>query len=145
MGFRRLDGGGSGSVEAQTVVLAAGTLGSPRLLFKNRKRLPGLSPALGTCFSGNGDALGVAFDARAEGVREAHHDHGPVMTSALDYTAERKLILADGGLPPGFQGILDVARAVRVIRGWRRMKTRLRSLSRNRAMTSGRTTFAEAP
>jgi choline dehydrogenase-like flavoprotein len=42
------------------------------------------------------------------------------MTSALDYTAERHLILADGGLPSGFESILDVARGVNVIRGWRR-------------------------
>ena len=91
-------------VEAPPVVLAAGTLGSPRLLLTNRRRLPGLSPALGTCFSGNGDALGVAFDARADGVREARNDFGPVMTSALDYTEDRRLILADGGLPPGFDG-----------------------------------------
>jgi cholesterol oxidase len=126
--FRRLDGGGSGTVEAETVVLAAGALGSPRLLLHNRKRLPKLSPALGTCFSGNGDALGVAFDARAEGVGDARHDVGPVMTSALDYTADRRLILADGGLPPGFDGILDVARAVRIVRGWRRVLLWLREL-----------------
>ena len=35
---------------------------------------------------------------------------GPVMTSALDYTADRHMIVADGGLPPGFEAILDVAR-----------------------------------
>ena len=55
--------------------------------------------ALGTRFSGNGDALGIAFDAKAEDVRNARNDFGPVMTSALDYTADRRLILADGGLP----------------------------------------------
>ena len=110
------------------MILAAGALGSPRLLLTNRRRLPDLSPALGTAFSGNGDALGIAFDARAEGVRDAQHDVGPVMTSALDYTGDRKLILADGGLPPGFGGILDVARGVNVIRSWRRWLMRLRYL-----------------
>ena len=49
-------------VEAPTVVLAAGTLGSSRLLLTNQRRLPRLSPALGSRFSGNGDALGIAFD-----------------------------------------------------------------------------------
>jgi choline dehydrogenase-like flavoprotein len=49
------------------------------------------------------------------------------MTSKLDFP-ERKLILADGGLPPGFEAILDVARGVNVIRGWRRWLLRLRQL-----------------
>src|SRR5439155_9329327 len=108
------------------VVLAAGTLGTPRLLLTNRRRLPNISPALGTRFSGNGDALGLALDPQAPDVREVHNDVGPVMTSVLDYTAERHLILADGGLPPGFEGILDVARGINVIRGWRRYLVRLR-------------------
>ena len=126
VGFRDLGARRSGAVHAPMVVLAAGALGSPRLLLTNRRRLPKLSPALGTCFSGNGDALGVAFDAKADGVRDARNDVGPVMTSALNYTADRQLILADGGLPPGFHGLLDVARGVNVIRGWRRWLVRAR-------------------
>ena len=47
-----------GSVEAPTLILAAGTLGSSRLLLENRRRLPALSPALGSRFSGDGDGLG---------------------------------------------------------------------------------------
>jgi cholesterol oxidase len=50
------------------------------------------------------------------------------MTSALDYTDDRRMILADGGLPPGFEGILDIARGVNVIRGWRRWLLRLQRL-----------------
>jgi cholesterol oxidase len=128
VGFDDLGNGRSGSVEAPTLVLAAGALGSPRLLLTNQRRLRRLSPALGTRFSGNGDALGIAFDAQADKVRDAQNDYGPVMTSALNYTADRHLILADGGLPPGFHGILDVARAENVITGWRRWLVRLRSL-----------------
>jgi cholesterol oxidase len=128
IGFEELGAHASGAVEAPMLVLAAGAIGSPRLLLTNRRRLPELSSALGTCFSGNGDALGVAFDARAEDVRNAHNDVGPVMTSALNYTAERRLILADGGLPPGFHRILDVARHAKLIRGWRRWLVRLRDL-----------------
>src|SRR6185312_7831746 len=78
VGFERLGGGGSGTVRAPLVVLAAGTIGTPRLLLTNRRRLPALSPALGTRFSGNGDALGVAFDPAAAGVRDAQNDIGPV-------------------------------------------------------------------
>jgi cholesterol oxidase len=128
VGFEDAATGNSGSVEAPTLVLAAGTLGSPRLLLTNRRRLPRLSPALGGNFSGNGDALGLAFDAQAADVRNAENDFGPVMTSALNYTADRHLILADGGLPPGFHGLLDVARAENVIRGWRRWLVRARDL-----------------
>jgi cholesterol oxidase len=125
--FKRLGGGGEGTVEAERVVLAAGTLGSTRLLLQNRKALPGLSPALGTRFSGNGDALAVAFDPGAPDVQGARNGYGPVMTSRLDYIAERGLMAADGGLPVGFDALLDVARDVDVIRGWRRWLLRLRN------------------
>jgi cholesterol oxidase len=125
VGFRDLGRGRTGTVQARAVVLAAGTLGSTRLLLRNRKRLPGLSPALGSRFSGNGDALGMAFDPGAPDVRNAHNEHGPVMTSKLDYTADRRLIVADGGLPANFDVLLDVARGVNVIKGWRRTLLRL--------------------
>jgi cholesterol oxidase len=130
VGFRDLMRERNGTVAAPTVVLAAGTLGSTRLLLRNRRRLPGLSPALGSRFSGNGDALGMAFDPGAADVRGARNDHGPVMTSKLDYTADRRLIVADGGLPANFDVLLDVARGVNVIKGWRRALVRVR-----RAMT----------
>ncbi len=124
--FRALDSGKRGSVGAPTVVLAAGTLGSSRLLLQNRRRLPRLSPALGTRFSGNGDALGIAFDPAAPDVKGARHDWGPVMTSKLDYTDDRRLIVADGGLPANFGILLDVARGLNLIRGWRRWLLRAR-------------------
>jgi cholesterol oxidase len=127
VGFRDLAGGRDGSVEGARVVLAAGTLGSTRLLLQNRSRLPGLSPALGSRFSGNGDALAIAFDPGADDVKGARHGFGPVMTSRLDYTAERGLMAADGGLPEGFEVLLDVARGVDVIRGWRRWLLRARN------------------
>jgi cholesterol oxidase len=125
VGFRDLAGESDGTVEAGTVVLAAGTLGSTRLLLENRRRLAGLSPALGSRFSGNGDALGMAFDPAAEDVRGARNDYGPVMTSKLDYTADRRLIVADGGLPANFDVLLDIARGVNVIKGWKRWVVRL--------------------
>jgi cholesterol oxidase len=123
--YKHLDGGGDGSVQAPRVVLAAGTVGSSRLLLRNRRRLPNLSPALGSRFSGNGDALGIAFDPAAADVRGAQHDFGPVMTSKIDFP-ERQLMVADGGLPANFEAILDLARGVNVIRGWRRALVRLR-------------------
>jgi cholesterol oxidase len=125
--FRHLGGGSDGSIEGARLVLAAGTLGSTRLLLQNRKALPGLSPALGTRFSGNGDALAVAFDPGAPDAQGARNGYGPVMTSRLDYIADRGLMAADGGLPVGFDVLLDVARDVDVIRGWRRWLLRLRN------------------
>jgi cholesterol oxidase len=125
VGYSHLGDGDDGAVEAPTLVLAAGTIGSPRLLLKNHNRLPRLSPALGTRFSGNGDALGLAFDPQAGDVRGARNDFGPVMTTKLDYP-ERQAIIANGGLPPGYEAILEVARGVNVIRGWRRWLIRLR-------------------
>jgi cholesterol oxidase len=125
--FEHLGDGEDGSVEAPILILAAGTVGSSRLLLENRRRLPALSAALGSRFSGNGDALGIAFDPSAADVQGARNDFGPVMTSKLDYTEERGLIVADGGLPANFDALLDVARGVNVIRGWRRFLLRLRA------------------
>jgi len=125
--FSHLGDGEDGTVEAPILVLAAGTIGSSRLLLENRRRLPRLSAALGSRFSGNGDALAMAFDPSAADVQGARNDYGPVMTSKLDYTEERKLIVADGGLPANFGVLLDVARGVNVIRGWRRWLLRLQS------------------
>jgi cholesterol oxidase len=128
IGFRNLESGGRDTVEAHAVILAAGTLGSSRLLLTNRRRLPDLSPALGTRFSGNGDALAIAFDPSVTDMRGVENHNGPVMTSALDYTTDRRLIVADGGLPKNFDALLDVARGVNVIRGWRRWLLRLRDV-----------------
>jgi cholesterol oxidase len=125
--FSNLGDGDDGSVEAPILVLAAGTIGSSRLLMENKRRLPRLSPALGSRFNGNGDALGMAFDPSAADVQGARNDYGPTMTSKLDYTAERNLIVADGGLPASFDVLLDLARGVNVIRGWRRWLLRLRT------------------
>jgi cholesterol oxidase len=125
VGFRVLgdakDGGADSALEAPVVVLAAGTLGTSRLLLGNRRGLPGLSPALGSRFSGNGDALGAAFDPRAEDVGDPRTDYGPSMTSVLDYTAEHGFLLADGGLPTAFGGLLEIVRMVDTIQGWARL------------------------
>ncbi len=130
LGFRRLDGGGSGELEAPVLVLAAGVLGSTRLLLKNRRRLPRLSPALGSRFSGNGDALGGAFDPRAPGLERAEMHIGPVMTERIDYWPERRFMLADGALPENFSGLLDVVRGANALVGWRRhLLLRLRALA----------------
>jgi cholesterol oxidase len=128
VGYRDLDGRADGTIEAPVVVLAAGCLGTSRLLLKNRRRLRKLSPALGSRFSGNGDALGAAFDPRSSEVGDPRTDYGPSMTSKLDYTAEHGFLVADGGLPSTFGGLLEIVRVVDAIHGWRRALLHLRRL-----------------
>ncbi len=128
VGYRDLGGGEDGELTAPVVVLAAGCLGSSRLLLKNRGRLKDLSPALGSRFSGNGDALAAAFDPRASEVGDAHADYGPSMTSRLDYTAEHGFMLADGGLPSNFGGLLEIVRMIDTLHGWRRLLLRAQRL-----------------
>ncbi len=128
VGARDLGAGRNVTVRAPLLILSAGVLGSTRLLLAARRRIGGLSPALGTRFSGNGDALGAAFDPTAPGVTGASNHIGPTMTTGLDYLDERRLMLADGGLPDGFGGLLDVPRGLNVIKGWRRWLLGLRFL-----------------
>jgi cholesterol oxidase len=118
--YRGLAGQDGGEVQAPVVVLCAGTLGSTRLLLHNGRRLPLLSPALGSRFSGNGDALGAVFAPKGKDTRNAHIDYGPVMTSLIDYWASHRFMLADGGLPPGFTGILNVLRDEAALVGCRK-------------------------
>ncbi|HEX3317406.1 MAG TPA: GMC oxidoreductase [Solirubrobacteraceae bacterium] len=118
--FRDLQYRVDGEVEAPLVVLAAGTLGSTRLLLRGRRRLERLSPALGTRFSGNGDALALAVDPRASDVAGARTDFGPSMTSRLVY-GDRGFMVADGGLPTSFGGLLEIVRGLNALTGWGRV------------------------
>jgi cholesterol oxidase len=128
--YRGLGNSRDGEVQAPVVVLSAGTLGTPRLLLHNRGRLPSLSAALGTRFSGNGDALGTALNPAAPGVQNAQTDFGPVMTSRLDYWQQHRLMVADGGLPPHFAGLLKILRGEAALVGWRKhLLLRLQALA----------------
>jgi cholesterol oxidase len=127
VGFRDLQYRTRGEVEAPVLVLAAGTVGTSRLLLKNQRRLGGLSPALGTRFSGNGDALGLALNPRAEDVAGARAEYGPSMTSRVDYTADRGFMVADGGLPENFGGLLEIVRGFNALTGWGRVVLHLKS------------------
>lgn len=120
VGYRGLGDIDGGDVEAPVVVLCAGTLGSTRLLLRNHRRLPSLSPALGTHFSGNGDALAAGFNPSRPGVTGAHTDFGPVMTSRIDYWDRHRFMVADGTLPPKFTSLLKVLRGEAALVGWRK-------------------------
>jgi cholesterol oxidase len=135
VGFRDLQYRIHGEVEAPVLVLSAGTLGTSRLLLKNQRRLGGLSPALGTRFSGNGDALGLAVDPAAEDVAGARTEYGPSMTSRLDYTADRGFMVADGGLPENFGGLLEIVRGVNALTGWGRVVLHVKSAAARLGLT----------
>jgi cholesterol oxidase len=101
---------GRRTVTAEQVVLCAGAIGSPRLLLRNRASLPGLSPALGTRFSANGDYLALLRNARVRGEdgkrrwRYIEPSRGPVITASIHVEEERSpsgrgYYLQDAGAP----------------------------------------------
>ncbi len=144
--FDNLGEGEDGAIEAPVVVLAAGTLGTTRLLLENRRRLRHLSRTLGSRFSGDGDALGAAFDPRAPDVAGAHTDYGPVMTSKLDFSDEHGFILADGGLPTSFGGLLELVRDIDLATRWlQRMLLRVKRLAARLGFGVQRVTPRSAP
>jgi cholesterol oxidase len=82
----------TGALEVKTIrcrrlILAAGTLGTTYLLLRmhHEGQVKGLSDALGTRFSGNGDYLTVVKKARTTGglPLPLHASKGPVITSAV--------------------------------------------------------------
>lgn len=88
------------SVRGRRVILAAGAVGTPRLLLMNRAALPGLSPAIGRRVSANGDALAMIRDAD----RPLDPSRGPVITTSIrvgagDSPSGRDFEIQDGGAP----------------------------------------------
>lgn len=96
------DGAVPGTFSSRRVILAAGTLGTLRLLLRCRdefKTLPALSPMLGRRFFTNGD-LGAVLVGPCEG---GQHDGGPPVTAWMDLWPEDRLYLMEIGrlpLPP---------------------------------------------
>src|SRR5204863_8874710 len=97
------------TVVAKEVVLAAGAVATPFLLLANRAGLPGLSRALGTRVSGNGDYLAWVRDCRlpergGDGWRYLDPSHGPVITASIEVSDEnssagRGFVIQDAGAP----------------------------------------------
>ncbi|MCA1689705.1 MAG: GMC family oxidoreductase N-terminal domain-containing protein [Actinobacteria bacterium] len=102
------------TITAPVVVIAAGTLGSTRLLLGHRAALPGLSRQLGRRFSTNGDMITFARDCRTTGERrgpsrDLSPSLGPVITtSARGSVGGHDVWLQDAGGPEfsewGWQG-----------------------------------------
>ncbi len=95
------------TVRGKIVVLAAGSLGSTRLLLSSRAVLPGLSEQLGRRFSSNGDMFTVARDCRAGNGRRRRKrpgrrldpSVGPVITLSASRRNGHRLWLQDAGGP----------------------------------------------
>ncbi|SEG80309.1 cholesterol oxidase [Thermomonospora echinospora] len=72
------------TIGCDRLVLAAGTYGTSYLLLRSRRELPGLGPALGTRFCGNGDLLTFLLRAKDRNrVQPLNAARGPVITSAI--------------------------------------------------------------
>src|SRR5262245_33686021 len=105
---------GVGAVRAGAVVLAAGTLGSTEILLRSRASGLNISAAVGQHFSGNGDMIGLVYNADRvmNSVGFGHHlpagrlAVGPTSTGIIDARAGRDIsdgmILVDGSIPGAF-------------------------------------------
>jgi cholesterol oxidase len=126
------------TMTADHLIVSAGTLGSTFLLLKNRAAFPGLSPALGTHFCGNGDLLTFAIrctDRRNGRPEPAVIDPnlGPVITSAVRFGDEldgdgangRGFYIEDAGYPDFISWMMEVADEPRALWAWRKVAWRL--------------------
>jgi cholesterol oxidase len=96
-------------VTCDRLILSAGTLGTTYLLLRNRSRLPALSAALGSHFSGNGDLLTLAIkprDPRTGKLLPMESGIGPSITAAIRFEEEGEgderrggFYLEDAGYP----------------------------------------------
>ena len=71
------------TVTCDRLILAAGSYGTTYLLLRNRSRLPGLSAALGSRMSGNGDLLTFLLPGNRGPGPALDASRGPVITSAI--------------------------------------------------------------
>ncbi|HEX2043799.1 MAG TPA: GMC oxidoreductase [Acidimicrobiales bacterium] len=88
------------TITADRLVLSAGSLGTPYLLLRNRSAFPGISPALGTRWSGNGDFLAYLLESTS-GTGE--NRRGRVLDASAGPTITSFVRVPDG-VDPGGRG-----------------------------------------
>jgi cholesterol oxidase len=110
----QIEDGSERMVEAGSVVLAAGTLGSTEILLRSRASGLGVSPALGHRFSGNGDMVALTYNADVDvnaigfGKLDSNGREpvGPCSTGLIDARGgrpiEEGMIMVDGAAPGAF-------------------------------------------
>ncbi|HEX2840939.1 GMC family oxidoreductase N-terminal domain-containing protein [Hyphomicrobium sp.] len=108
------------SLEAQIVVLAAGTLGSTEILLRSREAGLALSDRLGQRFSANGDIIAFGYGSKmiVNGVGVGHPSKvdgleiGASVSGQLEFrdadTLANELNVQEGALPSAFASVLPV-------------------------------------
>jgi cholesterol oxidase len=125
------------SVVGNSVVLAAGTLGTAGILLRSRRAGLPTSDQLGCHFSGNGDALAFAYNANpcvnAMGWRHGvtGGDVGPCITTMIN-RRDREVVLQEGVIPGAMRFLLPFPMAwnAALLRVGDELKTPLDSQSR---------------
>lgn len=106
-------------LRCRRLILAGGTFGTTFLLLRSRASLPGLSPKLGSRYSGNGDLLTVLLGARTpDGApRRLRGSTGPVITSAIrvpdgadNRGGGRGYYVEDAGYPAFLDWLIEASR-----------------------------------
>ncbi|HEX8282309.1 MAG TPA: GMC family oxidoreductase [Pyrinomonadaceae bacterium] len=116
-------------ITCDRLILAAGTFGTPYLLFKSRDAFPNLSGQLGTRFSVNGDLLSFIVNATTtrDGKavpRPLNPSFGPVITGAIRYgdtldgdgDVGNGFYVEDGGTPAMLTWLSEVSGAAGYLR-----------------------------
>ena len=124
------------TITADRLVLAAGSLGTPYLLLRNRSAFPAISRALGTRWSGNGDFLGYLLRSHsgpAENPKRRVVDSsvGPTITSFVRVPDEVDpggrgggYYVEDAGWPSFVDWMIEMADASTAPARWARFLTR---------------------
>ena len=137
-------------IECDIVVVAAGSLGSTKLLLRSKARGLAMSDRVGSRFTGNGDVLGFGYncDRTINGIgigpdaatTDRGDAPGPTITGAIDLRNHHNLvdgiIIEEGALPSSLGPALPVAfAAAAAVLGddtdeglWDGVKEKLRSL-----------------
>jgi cholesterol oxidase len=136
---------------ADRLVLSAGSLGTTRLILRNRSAFPRLSHRLGTRFCGNGDLLTFAMKPSEEAggarvPRVIDPTFGPVITAAVRVADEldggdgRGFYLEDAGFPDAIAWMVQLLELPRDLWRWRGTAGRLvrERLKRDRYRHTGR-------
>jgi len=105
-------------IQAEKVILGAGSLGSTEILLRSAQRGLSLSPMIGKRFTGNGDVLGFGYnnDVPIHGIGLGDRSNGgiaqvgPCITSVIDMRNREKLedglTLEEGTVPGPIRSIL---------------------------------------